>query len=71
MTGEDRKVKLAVFKFSSCSGCQQQILDLGENLLALTDRVEIAYFLEASSKTSPGPYDVAPVSYTHLTLPTN
>ena len=53
------KIKLAVFKFSSCSGCQQQILDLGETLLTLTDKVEVAYFLEASSKTSPGPYDVA------------
>jgi len=59
MTGKDQKVKLAVFKLSSCSGCQQQILDLGESLLALTNSVEIAYFLEASSKNSPGPYDVA------------
>ena len=59
MSGEDGKIRLAVFKFSSCSGCQQQIIDLGEDLLSLTDKIEIAYFLEASSKTSPGPYDVA------------
>ena len=59
MSGEDGKVRLAVFKLSSCSGCQQQILDLGEDLLAVADKVEIAYFLEASSKTSPGPYDGA------------
>ncbi len=58
MSGE-RKIRLAVFKLSSCSGCQQQIIDLGEDLLALSERIEIAYFLEASSKTSPGPYDVA------------
>ncbi|RLF98033.1 MAG: oxidoreductase, partial [Candidatus Wolframiiraptor sp.] len=55
----DKKIRLAVFKLSSCSGCQQQIIDLGEDLLALTEKIEIAYFLEASSKTSPGPYDVA------------
>ncbi|MCD6536484.1 MAG: oxidoreductase [Thaumarchaeota archaeon] len=59
MRGEDKKIKLGVFKFSSCSGCQQQIIDLGEDLLSLTDKVEIAYFLEASSRTAPGPYDVA------------
>ena len=55
----DKKIRLAVFKLSSCSGCQQQIIDLGEDLLALTEKIEIAYFLEASSKTTPGPYDVA------------
>ena len=54
----DKKIRLAVFKLSSCSGCQQQIIDLGEDLLALTEKIEIAYFLEASSKTTPGPYDV-------------
>ena len=59
MSKESSKVRLAVFKLTSCSGCQQQLIDLGENLIALTDKVEIAYFLEASSKTDPGPYDVA------------
>lgn len=55
----DGKIRLAVFKLSSCSGCQQQLIDLGEDLLALAEEVEIAHFLEASSKTDPGPYDVA------------
>jgi len=59
MSRNEGKIRLAVFKFSSCSGCQQQLLDLGESLLAIADKVEIAYFLEASSKTSSGPYDVA------------
>ncbi|MCD6591855.1 MAG: oxidoreductase, partial [Thaumarchaeota archaeon] len=58
MSGSEGKVRLAVFKLSSCSGCQQAIIDLGEQLLALLGQVEIAYFLEASSKAEPGPYDV-------------
>jgi len=50
--------RLAVFKFASCDGCQLQILNLEEELLALAARVEIANFLEASSRTLEGPWDV-------------
>lgn len=51
--------KLAVWKFSSCDGCQLSLLDCEDELLALADAVEIAYFLEASSAVVPGPYDVS------------
>jgi len=51
--------KLAVFKFASCDGCQVSILNLDEEFLALSERVEIAFFLEATSHVDPGPYDVA------------
>ena len=54
-----RKPTLAVWKFASCDGCQLSLLDLEDELLALADRVEIAYFLEASSATVEGPYDVS------------
>ncbi len=50
--------KLAVWKFSSCDGCQLSLLDCEDELLALTDAVEIAYFLEATSATAKGPYDL-------------
>ncbi len=53
------KPKLAVWKFASCDGCQLSILDLEDELLTLADTVEIAYFLEASSKTVDGPYDLS------------
>ncbi|PQA85970.1 oxidoreductase [Hyphococcus luteus] len=53
------KPKLAVWKFASCDGCQLSILDLEDELLALAETVEIAYFLEASSKTVAGPYDLS------------
>ncbi len=54
----DNKPKLAVYKFSSCDGCQLSILDLEDELLALTGAVEIAFFLEARRKVQPGPYDI-------------
>jgi sulfhydrogenase subunit delta len=50
--------KLAVYKFSSCDGCQLSILDLEDELLELVGQVEIAYFLEARRQVLPGPYDI-------------
>lgn len=53
------KPKLGVFKFASCDGCQLSILDAEDELLGVACAVEICYFLEATSRTQPGPYDVA------------
>jgi coenzyme F420-reducing hydrogenase gamma subunit len=50
---------VAVWKFASCDGCQLSLLDLEDELLALTERLELAYFLEASSATVEGPYDIS------------
>jgi coenzyme F420-reducing hydrogenase gamma subunit len=52
------KPKLAVFKFASCDGCQLSLLDAEDELLAVADAVEIAYFLEARTQEIAGPYDV-------------
>lgn len=52
-------VKLAVWKFASCDGCQLTLLDCEDELLTLADHVEIANFAEASSATTDGPYDVS------------
>ena len=49
-----RKPKLAVWKFSSCDGCQLSLLDCEDELLAVAGAVDIAYFLEATSATKPG-----------------
>ncbi len=54
-----KKPKLAVWKFSSCDGCQLSLLDCEDELLALAGEVEIAYFLEASRATVKGPYDLS------------
>jgi sulfhydrogenase subunit delta len=50
---------LAVWKFSSCDGCQLSVLDCEDELLALAGAVDIAYFLEASSAPAAGPYDLS------------
>jgi coenzyme F420-reducing hydrogenase gamma subunit len=54
-----KKPKLAVWKFSSCDGCQLSLLDCEDELLAVAGAVDIAYFLEATSDTVRGPYDVS------------
>ncbi|MGW0181189.1 NADH-quinone oxidoreductase subunit B family protein [Nocardia sp. NPDC003345] len=50
---------LAVWKFTSCDGCQLTLLDCEDELLTLADRVRIVHFTEASSAAEPGPYDVS------------
>lgn len=52
------KLKLAVFKFASCDGCQLSLLDAEDELLEIAQQLEIAYFLEARRQTLEGPYDV-------------
>ncbi|MBH0200942.1 MAG: sulfhydrogenase subunit delta [Nitrospira sp.] len=56
---EGQRLKLGVFKFASCDGCQLSILNLEEDLLVLGQALDIAYFPEASSAMNPGPYDIA------------
>ncbi len=57
--GETRKPRLAVWKFASCDGCQLSLLDCEDELLAVADAVDIAYFPEASSAMASGPYDLS------------
>ncbi len=49
------KPRLAVFKFASCDGCQLTLLDCEEQLLDIAGAVDIAYFVEASSRMLDGP----------------
>jgi len=58
MSPTDRPT-LAVWKFSSCDGCQLSLLDCEDELLAVTDALQIAYFLEATRAIVEGPYDVS------------
>jgi coenzyme F420-reducing hydrogenase gamma subunit len=51
--------KLAVWKFASCDGCQLALLDCEDELLALAERLEIAYFPEASRAVVKGSYDLS------------
>ncbi|HLK58124.1 MAG TPA: hypothetical protein VKU00_16270 [Chthonomonadaceae bacterium] len=51
--------KVAVWKFSSCDGCQLSLLDCEDELLAVAGAVEIANFPEASRAVIKGPYDIS------------
>jgi coenzyme F420-reducing hydrogenase gamma subunit len=50
---------LAVWKFASCDGCQLTLLNCEEELLAVTERVTVAYFPEATRAVVAGPYDIS------------
>ncbi|HLO13769.1 MAG TPA: hypothetical protein VK206_03000 [Anaerolineales bacterium] len=54
-----KKPTVAVYKFSSCDGCQLSILNMEDELLDLAEAIDIAYFLEATRAQRPGPYDIA------------
>lgn len=56
---QSNRPRLAVWKFSSCDGCQLSLLDCEDELLAVADKVEIANFPEASRAVAKGPYDVS------------
>lgn len=59
VTAEAVRPKVAVWKFTSCDGCQLSILNLEDELLELPDAIEISHFLEATSATVEGPYDIS------------
>ena len=52
------RLRVGIVKMASCDGCQLTLLDLEDELLALSERFEIVEFPEASSSRSAGPYDV-------------
>ena len=54
-----RKPKLAVWKFASCDGCQLSLLDCEDELLAVAEAIELAYFPEATRGHVRGPYDLS------------
>jgi coenzyme F420-reducing hydrogenase gamma subunit len=53
------KLRVAVHKFSSCDGCQLALLNLGEDLLTLAERVDLAHFAEAGPLDPDTDVDVA------------
>ncbi len=50
--------RIAFFDFTSCEGCQLQVINLEEELLPLVGRVDIVQFREAMSEKS-DEYDIA------------
>ena len=56
---KSKKPKLAVWKFSSCDGCQLSLLDCEDELLQIAGAIQIAYFPEATRAVLKGPYDLS------------
>ena len=50
--------RVGVVKFASCDGCQLQLLDLEDELLAVCEQFDIIEFAEATSARSEGPFDI-------------
>jgi coenzyme F420-reducing hydrogenase gamma subunit len=59
MPDAKRKPRLAVWKFASCDGCQLTVLDCEDELLAIAEAIDIAYFPEATRGEISGTYDVS------------
>ena len=53
-----KKLKIGIFSFTSCAGCQLEILDLEDELLELFTKANIAHFPMAKAKNDDGPFDV-------------
>lgn len=60
MNAEKQKPKVSVHKFASCSGCQLAFINMGENLIKLTELVDIVHFAEAGPL---GPDDEVDISF--------
>jgi coenzyme F420-reducing hydrogenase gamma subunit len=56
-----RRLRLGVFKFTSCDGCQLSILNLEEKLLGLLEFFDISYFREAADLPPRKQYDAGVV----------
>lgn len=56
---QNKRPKLAVWKFASCDGCQLSLLDCEDELLDVAAAIEIAYFPEATRAVVKGPYEVS------------
>jgi sulfhydrogenase subunit delta len=51
--------RTARIRSASCDGCQLTLLDLEDELLAITGEIDISDFREATSAVVEGPYDVS------------
>ena len=52
------KPRMAVYKFTSCDGCQLAFLNAGEALFILSDLIEIVHFAEAGMLDPETPIDI-------------
>jgi len=53
------KKKLAIFDLTDCEGCELQIINLKEKILALENYFEFVNWRLVNSNNNPGPFDIA------------
>ncbi|MEE9525521.1 MAG: oxidoreductase [Candidatus Woesearchaeota archaeon] len=53
------KAKVGIFSFTSCAGCQFNILFLGGKLFELLEHIDILHFPMAKENNKKGPFDIA------------
>jgi coenzyme F420-reducing hydrogenase gamma subunit len=63
-----KKLKLGIFDFSDCEGCQVEILSLKDKLSALTRRIEIINWRLGQKKADWRQFDIALIEGTPLML---
>lgn len=56
-----RKPTVGIFSFTSCAGCQFEILDLEDHLIELFEKTDITHFPMGKAKNAEGPFDIAVV----------
>ncbi len=54
----EKKPSVAVYKLSSCAGCQLELLNLEPYLLDILEVLDIRYFPMAKREAGSGPYDL-------------
>src|SRR3990170_4979759 len=54
-----QKPRMAIYKFTSCSGCQQALLNAERELPEIFAALDMVYFVEAKRENQSGPYDLA------------
>ena len=52
------KPRVAIYKFTSCSGCQQALLNAERDLPEIFASLDIVHFIEAKRENLDGPYDL-------------
>lgn len=52
------KPRIAIYKFTSCAGCQLEILNMEDSLLEVLGLVDLTYFPMASRSYGKGPFDI-------------
>jgi len=54
----EKRLRVAVYKFTGCAGCQMEFLRLEDELLELTKKIEFVYFMMIQNRDELERYDI-------------